>query len=357
MAEKSEKATPKKLRDARKKGQVAKSQDFPSAITFVVALAFTLYLSSYLYNKLAGFLVACFKEAPKTDLAFTAPIVVKNMLMVILESSLPIAIVVAAVGLLVGFLIVGPVFSAEVLKPDIKRLNVVENLKQKFKLRTWIELLKSILKICGAALLIYFFVKKDVGLLIYTITQPPLVGFMIFQKIAMRVILAVGIYFIIIAVADLIYQRLQFAKDMKMEKFDVKQEFKDTEGNPEIKGKRRQLAQEIAYDQGGINQVRKAKAVISNPHDVAIAIGYQPKRYKAPWILTMGTGELAILIIKEAEKRGVPVMRNVPLAHELLDKGQINRFVPESTYEAIGEILLYIESLGDTSEENEEGIH
>lgn len=355
MAEKSEKASPKKLRDARKKGQVAKSQDFPSAVTFVVALAFTLYLSSYLYDQLAGFLVACFKESTKTDLIYTAPIFVQKMLRVILEASLPIAVVVASVGLLVGFMVVGPVFSAEVLKPDIKRFNMVENLKQKFKLRTWVELIKSILKITGAAVLIYFFTKNQIGLLIYTITQPPLVAFMIFQKIAMRVVIAVGIYFIIIAVADLIYQRLQFAKDMKMEKFDVKQEYKDTEGNPEIKGKRRQLAQEIAYDQGGINQVRRAKAVISNPHDIAVAIGYQPKQYKAPWILTMGTGELAASIIKEAEKWQIPVMRNVPLAHELLDKGQINRFIPESTYEAIGEILLYIESLGEQNPENEEG--
>ena len=167
---------------------------------------------------------------------------------------------------------------------------------------------------------------------------------MIFQKIIYKVIVVIGIYFLLIAIVDLLYQKHNFAKEMKMEKFEVKQEYKDTEGNPEIKGKRRQLAQEIAYDDGA-GQVRKAKTVITNPHDIACAIGYEPERYKAPWIIEMGKGVRAAMIIRIAEKHDIPIMRNVPLAHQLLDEGEINKFIPESTYDAIGEILLFVESL------------
>lgn len=344
MAEKTEKATPKRLKDARKKGQVAKSQDFPSAITFVTAMAITLYLGGFLFEKIGGFMVQIFTYAPKTDLTQTAPFFLQQMIRIILITSLPIAVIVAAVGVLVSFLIIGPTFSVEVFKPNFKKFNPIENLKQKFKMKTLVELLKSVFKIFGAAVLIYFAVRHSLGDLISTVALPPAVGAIVFKKIMFKVIVWVGIYFLLISVADLVYQRHNFSKEMKMEKFEVKQEYKDTEGNPEIKNKRRNLAQEIAYDQG-TTQIRRAKAVVTNPHDIAIAIGYEPEKYKAPWIIAIGTEKNALAIIIMAEKYNIPIMRNVPLAHQLLEKGEVNKFIPEDTYEAIGEILLYVASL------------
>ncbi len=344
MAEKTEKATPKKLRDARKKGQIAKSQDFPAALTFIVAITLTLYLSTFLYEKLGGFLLQMFMLAPKTDVATIAPFILKEMIMVILVVSLPIVGIVSVVGVIVGFLVVGPTFAVEVFKPNFKKFNPVENLKQKFKMKTLVELIKSILKILGAAFLIFLAVRHSLSDLIATAGMPPTGAAIIFQQILTKVVLWVGIYFLLIAVADLIYQRFNFAKEMKMEKFEVKQEYKDTEGHPEIKSKRRQIAQEIAYDEG-TTQIRRAKAVITNPKDIAVAIGYEPERYAAPWIIAIGTENRAIAIIAAAEKYQIPIMRNVPLAHQLLEEGEVNKFIPEATYDAIGEILLYIESL------------
>lgn len=356
MAEKSEKATPKKLRDARKKGQVAKSQDFPAAVTFVAAVALTLYMLNFIYEQVGGFTLELLKIAPKTDLTKTAPFFLKEMIKIILITSLPVAGVVSIIGLIVGFLVVGPTFAVEVFKPDIKKFNIVENLKQKFKMKTLIELLKSVFKLLGAGLLIYLVARLHIKDLVVTPSLPPLVGYVIFQKIIYKVIVVIGIYFLLIAVVDLMYQKYNFAKEMKMEKFEVKQEYKDTEGNPEIKGKRRQLAQEIAYDDGA-GQVRRAKTVITNPHDIACAIGYEPDKYKAPWIIEMGSGVRAQMIVRMAEKFGIPIMRNVPLAHQLLDEGEVHKFIPESTYDAIGEILLFVESLraeeGKRSEEEE----
>ncbi len=345
MAEKSEKATPKKLRDARKKGQVAKSQDFPSAVTFIVAIAITLYMGSFMYDHIVGYMSEIFIHAPKTDLTKTAEYYVKDKLInVILITSLPVAGVVALLGILVSFLVIGPTFSVEVFKPNFKKFNPVENLKQKFKMKTFVELIKSVFKIFGAAVLLYFAIYDEIELVVATVTLPPATSLAIFKKIIYKVAIWIGVYFILIAVIDLIYQRFNFAKEMKMEKFEVKQEYKDTEGNPEIKSKRRQLAQEIAYDEG-TTQIRRAKAVITNPVDIAVVIGYEPEKYKAPWIIAMGTEKRAAAIITEATKYNIPIMRNVPLAHELLDEGEVNRLVPEKTYDAIGEILLYVMSL------------
>lgn len=344
MAEKTEKATPKKLRDARKKGQVAKSQDFPSALTFVTAVAVTLYMGNYMYQHVGGFMIELFTNAPKTNLEITAPYFLKQMIYVILLASLPIAAIVAFVGIIVSFLVVGPTFAVEVFKPNFKKFNPVENVKQKFKMKTVVELLKSIFKIFGAAVLLYFSVYHDIKDLIATVALPPEASLIVFKKIIYKVAVWIGVYFILIAVIDLMYQRYNFAKEMKMEKFEVKQEYKDTEGHPEIKSKRRQIAQEIAYDEG-TTQIRRAKAVVTNPHDVAVAIGYEPEKYKAPWIIAMGTEKRALAIIAEAEKYNIPIMRNVPLAHQLLEEGEANRLIPESTYDAIGELLLYITAL------------
>lgn len=344
MAEKTEKATPKKLRDARKKGQVAKSQDFPSAITFVAAIALTLYLGGFLYNHIVSYMIEVFRAATKTDLDVSAAYYLKKMLNVVLITSLPIAGLVALLGVFVTFLVVGPTFAMEVFKPNFKKFNPVDNLKQKFKMKTLVELLKSVFKIFGAAVLLYFAAYHDIETLVATVAIPPEASLQVFKKIIYKVAIWIGVYFILIAVIDLLYQRFNFAKEMKMEKFEVKQEYKDTEGHPEIKSKRRQLAQEIAYDEGTTN-IRRARAVVSNPTDIAVAIGYEPEKYKAPWIIAMGTEKLAIAIIVEATKYNIPIMRNVPLAHQLLEEGEANRLIPESTYEAIGEVLLYVESL------------
>lgn len=344
MGEKTEKATPKRLRDARKKGQVAKSQDFPSAITFIVSMSMAFYLSSFFYQHLGGFLVSTLIQAPINHDPRLALYYLKNCLTLILTASLPLLVSVGVIGLIVGFLIVGPVFSTEVFKPDIKKFNPIENIKQKFKVKTLIELLKSVFKIFGAALILYVVLKNRVPLIIETAGVAPIVTAQIFKQIFYKAVTSIGIFFVVVAVLDLVYQRHNFSKELKMEKFEVKQEFKDTEGNPEIKGRRRQIAQEIAYEDPS-SQIKHASTVVSNPKDIAVAIGYMPEKYKAPWIIAMGINLRAKRILAEAEKYGIPIMRNVPLAHQLWDEGKELKFIPESTYEAIGEILLYITSL------------
>lgn len=350
MGEKTEKATPKKLKDAKKKGQVAKSQDLPAAFTFIASVAIVLALASTLYHQLADFMVATFHAVVSPDLTTSVLALFYKATEVIFLASIPVLGLVSAIGVIVTFLTVGPVFAPEVFKFDIKKFNPVENLKAKFKLKTLVELLKSLIKITLAGYLIYLVMYKSIPILIQTVSMPILGSLIVFNSFLIEVVVKVGLLFVIIAVADFVYQKKSFAKEMMMEKFEIKQEFKNSEGDPQIKSKRRQIAQEIAYQEGPAGGLKKAQAVVTNPTHLAIAIGYEVEVDAAPYILAMGEGGLAERMIKLAEEYNVPVLRNIPLAHKLWDEGDVYEYVPEETYEALAEILRWVASLKEGAE-------
>jgi len=345
MAEKTEKATPKKLRDARKKGQVAKSQDFPSAFTFVVSIATVIISSGYLFQILASYLVSMFKlSGTDLDMQNRAGGIFNQAIQVIFNTSMPILLLTVCIGLLTNFLIVGPLFSAEAMKPDLKRLNPVTNIKNLFKFKTLFELLKSIFKILGALVLIYTVVWNSLPEIVATAALPVIGSALVFSDFLIKVIIRVGIFFLVIAIFDLVFQKRTFAREMKMEKFEVKQEFKDTEGDPQVKSKRRQAAQEIAYQEGPMS-VKRAKAIITNPTHIAVAVEYNAETEPAPKIVTMGKGIVADQIIRVAQDNGIPIMRNVTLAQTLFEKGKISEYIPEETYQAVAEILRWLEGI------------
>lgn len=350
MGEKTEKATPKKMRDARKKGQVAKSQDLPSAFTFVVSVATVLTMIPYLYQKLGGFATNTFKAISQGNLEVTIPQLFHEAATVIFLASIPVLLAVSFIGVLITFLAVGPVLSFEVFKFDPKKFDPVKNLQAKFKLKTLVELIKSLIKVSVAAYLIYGVVYSSLPILIKTVSMPMTSALMVFYSFLMEVVFKVGLFFIIVAVIDFVYQRRSFATEMKMEKFEVKQEYKNSEGDPHIKGKRRQIAQEIAYQDGPSGGVRKATALVTNPTHLAIAIGYEQGVDPAPYVLAMGKDALAQRMVKIAEECNVPVVRNIPLAHKLWDSGEIYEFVPEETYTPLAEILRWVSALNTETE-------
>lgn len=355
MAEKTEKATPKKLRDARKKGQVAKAQDIPAAFTFITSLAVTMGMTSHLFQKIATLFKTFLEAVPHIgqDFGQKAPAFFYLAMETILESSLPIMALVCSVGILVSFLVVGPVFSFQAMKFNFKKLNPIEGIKQKFKVKTLVELIKSLAKITGAAIIIFLIIKNSVPLIVSTVMMPILGSAMVVHDFLMTAMIRVGIFFILVALFDLAFQKKNFSKEMMMEKFELKQEFKDTEGNPEIKGKRKEMFREIAY-QDGPKAARGARAIITNPTHTAIAIKYDPEEEPAPKILTMGIGHVAEQIIKIGIDYKVPIMRNVDLARTLYTKGKIGDYIPEDLYQAVAEIIKWVESLEENPDVNME---
>lgn len=352
MGEKTEKASPKKLKDAMKKGQVAKSQDLPAAFTFIASVAIVLALSQSLYHQLADFMTATFNLVSNHNLNESITGLFYKANEVIFLASIPTMGLVTLIGCLVTFVTVGPVFAPEVFKFEMKKFNPVENLKAKFKLKTLVELLKSCVKITIACYIIYLVMYKSIPVLIQTVSIPILGALIIFNSFLLEVVIKVGLFFIVIAIADFVYQKKSFANEMKMEKFEVKQEYKNTEGDPHIKGKRKQIAQEIAYSEGPTGGVKRAQAIVTNPTHLAIAIGYEKHVDAAPYVIAKGQDVLAERIVSIAEKHNIPILRNIPLAHTLWEKGEIYEYVPEETYEALAEIIRWLNSL---KEENEIG--
>ena len=345
MGEKTEKATPKKLKDAKKKGQVAKAQDLPAAFTFIVSVAVVMGLSHSLYHQLGDFMVGTFRSVNDPDLSNVILTLFQKANEIIFLASIPTLAAVSMVGVLITFLTVGPVFALEVFKFDPKKFNPIDNLKGKFKMKTLVELLKSIAKISIASYLIYTVMHKSIPALIQTVSMPITGALLVFYAFLLEVITKVGLFFIIVAVADFVYQKKNFAKEMKMEKFEIKQEYKNSEGDPHIKGKRKQIAQEIAYSEGSTGGVKRASAVVTNPTHLAIAIGYEKGLDAAPYILAMGKDGLAEQLILLAKRHNVPIVRNIALAHTLWDDGEVYEYVPEDTYAALAEILRWLANL------------
>ncbi len=345
MGEKTEKASAKKLRDAKKKGQVAKSQDLPAAATFIVSIAITIGMIPRIYERVGQLLSDCFSLVTHHNITEILGQVFFQAIFIIFITTIPIVAAVCAVGILVTFLSVGPVFAPEVFKFDIKKFNPVDNLKAKFKMKTVIELLKSLTKIIVAGILVYQVVVESIPSLIQSQNLPVADSLWIFAYFLWEVVKKVGIFFGAVAIFDFMYQRYTFAKEMMMEKFEVKQEYKETEGNPEIKGRRREVAREIAYSEGPAAGAARAAAVVTNPTELAIALGFEQGVDPCPYVLAMGQGMLAKEIITIAEKFDVPIVRNLALAHTLWEEAKLYEYIPEKTYEPVAEIMRWLAEL------------
>lgn len=350
MAEKTEKPTPKKLKDARDKGQVAKSQDMPSAFTFITALALVILFGAFIFRYIGAYLTTVFNHIQDPHLSSTIPQLMYSAIDVVLMTSLPIAAAVAVVGVAVNVAVTGPVFTAEVFKFDIKKFDMVQNIKAKFKMKTVIELLKSIAKLAGAAYIIFTIIYDYLPDIIHAVSYPMEASLNLMKLFFIDIIIKVGLFFFLIAIFDFWYQKRVFEKEMMMEKHEIKQEYKNSEGDPQIKGKRKEIAREMAYGDGGA-AVKRSKAVVSNPQHLAIAIGYEPENnIPAPFILAIGKDNQAKEILKQAEKYDVPIMRNVPLAHILYENGELYQFIPKDTFAAVAEILQWVNALNNNTE-------
>src|ERR1700722_11794931 len=189
MGEKTEKASPKKLRDAKKKGQVAKSQDLPSAFTFIVSIWVVLGMGAAMYTNMSSFLVGTFRLIPLGDLTTALTQLWFDSVLVIFSCSMPILVIVAMVGILITFITVGPVFAPEVFKFDPKKFDPIQNLKGKFKIKTLVELLKSIVKISVASWIIYDVMYNSLPVLIRAVSMPMASALLILHAFLMEVVI------------------------------------------------------------------------------------------------------------------------------------------------------------------------
>ncbi|HBN6199818.1 SctU family type III secretion system export apparatus subunit VscU [Vibrio parahaemolyticus] len=341
--EKTEQPTAKKLRDARKKGQVAKSQEIVSSALILALIAVLFAFADYYMSHISALLLLPSELAYQgfQDALIDVAIAIAKEMAYLLA---PIILVAALIAIFSNMGQFGFLFSGESIKPDIKKINPVEGAKRIFSLKSVIEFIKSILKVSLLSCIIWVTLRGNINTLMQIPTcglecVPAVTGVMIKQ---LMIISSVG--FVVIAAADFAYQKFDHTKKLKMSKDEVKREYKEMEGSPEIKSKRRQLHQELQASNQREN-VKRSNVLVTNPTHIAVGLYYKKGETPLPVITLMETDAMAKRMIAIAREEGVPVMQKVPLARALYADGNVDQYIPSELIEATAEVLRWLVSL------------
>jgi type III secretion protein U len=343
MSDKSEQPTSKKLRDAREKGQVASSKDVSSTALLLGLFAYLKFAWDDLYQRCQNLIVlpADFYGEP-FDEAY--PAVLQAVLLEIVWMTVPALAVVIVFGVAANFFQTGALLVFEPVKPDLKKINPFEKAKQIVSIKNLVEFLKSCFKVCFLGYLLYIVMRDATPALL----EIPHGGLAAVESVLYQVLYEVAKYtalvYGLIAAVDLWFQRRQHVKGLMMSKDEVKREYKEMEGDPHIKSKRKHLHQEMVMSDS-TERVKKATVLVTNPTHKAIAIFYEAGETKLPMITAMGEGYLAERMIKTAQEEGIPIMQNVPLATDLFEHGQIEQYIPTELITPIAEVLRWVQQL------------
>ena len=340
---KTEKATPKRRRDERKRGNVAKSQDVVAVATLIVTYAMLRLLAPTFVEQTTRFIQYCMGEAALAEMSF--PAILQELLRQA-GAVLALTVGIFALGVIITsitatFAQTGMLVSAEALKPKLSKINPIEGFKRLFSLRSVVETVKGILKII---LLLWLVYNNLMGLIAenhkYLYTDLATSISHTYDSI-LKMIFQIIIAFTAVAAADYLYQWWDYEQQLRMSKHEIKEEYKQTEGDPQIKGKIKERQQQMARMRM-MQQVPQADVVIKNPTHYAVALRYRPETDNAPVVLAMGQDELALRIIQVAEENQVAVVENIPLARALYAGAELGREIPPEFYGAVAEILVYI---------------
>ncbi|WP_248511261.1 flagellar biosynthesis protein FlhB [Sporosarcina sp. NCCP-2222] len=341
--EKTEKATPKKRQDSRKKGQVLKSQDVTSAIVLLFVFLFLFFAAGFMRDHFFVFFEHTFNEYLSIDQLDHEGVMliylqmVKQMAYILLPVML-IAVIAGVAGNLVQF---GLLFTGEPLKFDLKKIDPIKGLKRIFSVRALVELLKSLLKITFIGSVTTFIVMMNIDKVLGLAFKTPhdtlvTVG----QLVALMGIVA-SFVLLFISVLDYFYQKYDYEKNLRMSKQDIKDEYKNTEGDPIIKSRIKQRQREMAMRRM-MQEVPKADVVITNPTHYAIALKYDDKDMDAPVIVAKGVDFVAQKIKLIAKEHDIVMVENRPLARALYDETEIGDRIPEQFFKTVAEILAYV---------------
>lgn len=351
--EKTEKPTDKRLRDARKKGQISKSQDLTSALMLISAVL-VFWLSG---TMTAAVLIGAMQRGIENAGSFTGTLTRETSEKMLLQATWDFAVALAplflflfAGGILFNFVQVGALIAFDGIKPDLSKLNPTEGFKQKFlKARPYLELGKTMLKSLITFVVVGSVLYYEIPNVVLLAEQPMATVFVYLFSLLLRIGFYVGLLFVGLAVGDFFLQRLLFLNQMKMTKQEVRREYKESEGDPLIKWMRKSLHREILA-QSSAAAVKTADVVLVNPTHVAVALKYDKAAMSAPIVVAKGADFIAKQIRELALKSDVPIMRDVPLARALYEIN-VDEEVPEEMYETIAEVLRWAYSLSEESKE------
>ncbi|ANE35389.1 flagellar export apparatus, flagellar biosynthetic protein FlhB [Campylobacter iguaniorum] len=339
--EKTEEATSKKLEDARKKGNVPKSQDVAGFVTLLVGIAVLVFLLSFMGSKVVNLYIYYHQiigQELTRELFFK--ITLHTMLQVLLII-MPLAVCIMIAGVIANVMQFGFLFSTEPLSPKFEKINPIKGIANLFSLKKLIESVKIVLKVgtvFGVAF--YFFLQ-------FVKELPHTVFFSMFSQLLWlkeKMLILAGVMlllFLLIAVADLFIVRFQYFKSLRMSKQEVKDEYKQMEGDPRVKGRIRQVQMQTARKRM-MQNVGSADVVITNPTHYAVALRYDKEKEKAPVVLAKGVDHLALRIRQIATEHGIQIVENPPLARELYRVCDVDDQIPANLFQAVAEVLSFV---------------
>ncbi|NLO89011.1 MAG: flagellar biosynthesis protein FlhB [Clostridia bacterium] len=340
--EKTEEATPHKRRQVRKEGQVAKSTDLNAAVTLFAVFLLILFTHRYYIENLYAFVSRYLSHGALKRITDS------ELMHIFADSSLffikfmaPIFLMGMAAGLAVNLGQVGFLFAPLAIKPKLSNINPINGFKRIFSRRSLVELVKSLLKVAVIGWVTYVLAKKNFENLVYLMFLDLLPMLEMVINILSRVVLGAVGAFLVIAVLDYIYQRYDFRKRIRMTRKEVKDEFKQTEGDPLIKSRQREK-QRLLAQRRMMEAVPEATVVITNPTHLAVALKYEVGEQDAPEVVAKGAGYIAEKIVQRAKENDVPVVENKPVAQFIYHNVEIGQEIPPELYKAVAEILAVI---------------
>lgn len=349
--EKTEMPTPKKLRDARQKGQVCTSKDVVSTAILLVMLSVVGVMALVLTDDVANLIRYIGLRIEEND-AFALREAGKMALVVVCKHSFVFVLLAAAVGVVANVVQVGFLLSFEPLKPDLKKVNPAEGAKKIFCLKNLFEFAKNVVKVLFLGYLIYKIVLSSVPALL-----PMCYGTLddVFPclKAILKSLACYTVFgYVVIAVVDRLFQQRNFTKQMMMTKDEVKREYKEMEGSQEVKQAQRQFRNEILQGEPPAQAVKKADVVVTNPTHVAVGIRYRADEAPLPKVVCAGMDAVAKEIREAAVREGVPLMENVELARALYAQVKVEEFIPVELVEPVAEVLKLVKAMNDAKRED-----
>jgi len=345
--EKTEKATPKKRKDAREKGQIFKSHEFSSAVLLLALFVVLRLVFPYMIDQFKGAFVRFLDIKPEFENLYSIgglQTLGFDILMTLALIAAPITVSALVFGLSINLWQVGFLFTGETLLPKLSRLNPVEGFKKMFSLRTFAELFKSLIKVGLVTVIAYqeymAITQQLPRLSNYTITQ----GAVFIGESVFNLTIRVGIGLLVLAVLDYFYQWWEYEKSLRMSKQEVKDEFKQMEGDPQIRSKVKEKQRQMGLRRM-MQQVPSADVVVTNPTHYAVALKYEPSLNDAPVVVARGLDRVALKIREIAVERKVAVVENPPLAQVLYSSVEVGQSIPADLFHAVAEVLAYVYSL------------
>ena len=347
--EKTEEPTPKKRKDAREEGQVLQSREVTSAFILLATFVGLKVFGKHTLNYLTKFMTDTYKTIENVDELFYENNLMPNFLKIVAAFAglvAPILFVAFLAALLINYVQVGFLFTTKPLNVKLSRINPIEGFKRLFSKRALVELIKSILKIILIGYTAYSFMKKNITQVLSLSKLEPTIILKNFTSLAFSFSIKIVGVLMVLAFLDYLFQWREYEKNLMMTKQEIKEEYKQTEGDPLVKSKIREKQRRIAMSRM-IQEVPKADVIITNPTHLAIAIKYDKDLYGAPYIIAKGADIIAENIKKVGKEHSVPVVENKPLARALYDSVDVGDLIPEELYEAVAEVLAYVYSLKD----------